>query len=846
MAATSLPKSTAAARGPKRASGKGASARAGAGAGRRRAGRGGRLLIVESPAKARTIGKYLDPDFTVLASYGHMRDLVPATGAVEPDRGFAMHFALVPRAEPHVEAIVRAMRQADALYLATDPDREGEAIAWHVTQLLEERGLLGDKPAYRVQFHEITRRAVREAIEHPGVLQTNLVNSQLARRALDYLVGFNLSPVLWSKVRRNLSAGRVQSPALRLIADREGEIEAFEAREYWTILADAPGPPPFSARLIRYQGGKVEQFTFTDEAAAFAAQATLKLHSARGLPVLEVTAKKRRRGPPAPFTTATLQQEASNRLGFSVSRTMRIAQELYEGVGGEGLITYMRTDSVNLAPEAVAEIRSVIADTFGPDEVPATAPRHRTRTRNAQEAHEAIRPTAAARAPRSLRGSLSPDQQRLYELVWRRAVASQMKSAVMDDVTVDLGCGEGSVFRATGSTVASPGYLAVYEDAPAPPEGGPSAKGAGSPGGGGGKGAVGVAGPGETPAADGKTAPLRLPRLARGQVVSVTGVRAEQHFTRPPPRYTEATLVRELERCGIGRPSTYADIISKLQQRGYVEHRKRRFHPTDVGRVVSRFLTEHFHRYVDYGFTASMEDDLDAISEGRKAWIPVLDEFWRDFDAQVRDKQKTVTRQQVTQQVIDEQCPECGRPLAIRLGRSGNFISCTGFPECRYARNLPRAEEAEGGGEAGEGTSRSDAPKALDGRACPKCGGPLVERHGRSGRFAGCSRYPDCRHAEPIEELRRTDVACPVCGEGALHERRSRRGKPFFSCSTYPKCDYATWDEPLDEPCPRCQWPILTRKETRRRGPEKACPQRECGYREPVGEAAAATLPEAG
>ena len=825
-----------AARGPKRPAGKGAPARSGAGAGTRRAARGGRLLIVESPAKARTIGKYLDPDFTVLASYGHVRDLVPATGAVEPERDFAMHFELVPRAEAHVDAIVRAMRRADALYLATDPDREGEAISWHVTELLRERGALADQPVYRVQFHEITRRAVREAIEHPGELQANLVSSQLARRALDYLVGFNLSPVLWSKIRRNLSAGRVQSPALRLIADREAEIEAFETREYWTILADAPGPPPFSARLVQYRGDKVEQFTFTGETAAFAAQATLKLHAARGLEVLSVTAKKRRRAPPAPFTTATLQQEASNRLGFNVSRTMRIAQELYEGVGGEGLITYMRTDSVSLASEAIAEIRAVIADTFGADEVPASPPRHRTRTRNAQEAHEAVRPTSAAQAPASLRGSLSRDQQRLYELIWRRAVASQMKPAVMNDVTVDLGCGEGNVFRATGSTVASPGFLAVYEEVASRSDG----RAADAAAGGGGAGGEDAAG---TSPAEGKAPPqLRLPRLAKGQVVTVTDVRAEQHFTRPPPRYTEATLVRELEQCGIGRPSTYADIISKLQQRGYVELQKRRFHPTDVGRVVSRFLTEHFHRYVDYGFTASMEDDLDAISEGRKAWVPVLDEFWRDFDAQVRDKQQTVTRQQVTQQVIDEQCPECGRTLAIRLGRSGNFISCTGFPACRYARSLPSA----GDGEADDGTGRGGEAKVLEGRECPKCGGPLVERSGRTGKFAGCSHYPECRHAEPLERLRQTDVACPACGEGALHERRSRRGKPFFSCSTWPKCDYVTWDEPLDEPCPSCGWPILTRKETRRRGAEKVCPQRECGYREPITDAAAAMLPEAG
>jgi len=398
----------------------------------------------------------------------------------------------------------------------------------------------------------------------------------------------------------------------------------------------------------------------------------------------------------------------------------------------------------------------------------------------------------------------------------------------MDDVAVDLGCGDGNVFRATGSTVAAPGYLAVYDD--------PAVHSGDSAGRSGRTGSEGTESSGER-----APPPVRLPRLVKGQVVTVSDIRAEQHFTRPPPRYSEATLVRELERCGIGRPSTYADIISKLQQRGYVELDKRRFRPTDVGRVVSRFLTEHFSRYVDYGFTARMEDDLDAISEGRKAWVPVLDEFWRDFEAEIRHKQETVSRQQVTQQRIDENCPDCGRPLAIRLGRSGNFISCTGFPECRYARNLPRDGEEE----TGPGAEGSSGASELEGRKCPKCGSALVVKTSRTGKFAGCSRFPECRHAEPLEKLRETGITCPVCHAGNLRERRSRRGKPFFSCSTYPECDYATWDEPLDEPCPRCGWPILTLKETRRRGPEKVCPQRECGHREPVEESGLA-LPEAG
>jgi DNA topoisomerase I len=767
------------------------------------------LLIVESPAKARTIKRYLGREFEVLASYGHIRDLVPKEGAVDTEHGFEMHYQLVERNVRHVDAIKKALKKADALFLATDPDREGEAISWHIVETMRESGVLKDKPVRRVVFHEVTKRAVQEALEHSRPLETDLINAQQARRALDYLVGFNLSPLLWKKVRRGLSAGRVQSPALRMIAEREEEIEAFEAREYWTLEADLGGAQPFSARLTQYRGEKVEQFSIVTERDAFAAQAALTLQAAGRLQVAEVEKRQRRRNPPPPFTTSTLQQEASRKLGFSAQRTMRVAQQLYEGVdagGGRGaadeppragelggLITYMRTDSVTLSQEAIADIRAFVEVRFGPQSVPDGPRIFKTKAKNAQEAHEAIRPTVVGRTPDDLKSVLTHDQHRLYDLIWRRTVACQMRHALIDTVGVNLACGAGNVFRANGAAVASPGFLAVYE------EGVDNRKDA--------------------------EPQMRLPPLTEGEWLVLERVRAEQHFTEPPPRYTEATLVKTLEEHGIGRPSTYAAIIQTLQQREYVVLDKRRFFPTDVGRVVSRFLTRHFDRYVDYAFTARLEDDLDAISRGEKEWVPVMESFWKDFKRQVDTKDETVKRSDVTQEVTDERCPDCGRPLSIRLGRRGRFIGCTGYPECGYTRNLDDASGA-----------RRPEPEIVPDRSCPKCESSLIQRDGKYGKFIGCSAFPTCTYIEPLEKPVDTGVTCPVCASGSLVQRKSRRGKVFFSCSTYPKCSYAVWNPPLAEPCPSCGWPILTLKTTKRRGTEKVCPQRECGFSEPADE----------
>ena len=688
------------------------------------------LVIVESPAKARTIEKYLGRDFAVVASYGHVRDLVPKDGAVDPEHGFAMKYGLIEKNKRHVETIAKAVRKADAVYLATDPDREGEAISWHIYEVLKERKLLDSKPVNRVVFHEVTRRAIREAIDSPRPLSAQLVNAQQARRALDYLVGFNLSPLLWKKVRRGLSAGRVQSPALRLIVEREDEIDAFVPREYWTIEAtaatepvDGQESPQLRARLSVFEGTKVEQFTFTDEAsarravraidAAAAPDNAAEISDARGvLTCARVDKKQRRRNPQPPFITSTLQQDASRKLGFSAQKTMSVAQRLYEGIDtGEesiGLITYMRTDSVTLAADALTELRRVIAERYGAESLPDSPRQYRTRARNAQEAHEAIRPTSAARTPDSVRRYLDRDQFRLYELIWKRAVACQMIPALFNTVGVDLAAGPSPtgdiVFRATGSVLVNPGYLAVYRE-------------------------------GRDDSAQ-EDQDRILPPVEEGDRLILRDVASEQHFTEPPPRYSEATLVRALEEFGIGRPSTYASIISTLRNREYVEMESRRFVPTDVGRLVNRFLTEFFAQYVDYQFTAKMEDSLDAISRGETEWVPLLDEFWRPFHELVEKTESSVTRAQVAQPRILGEDPGSGRPVSVRMGRYGPFIQVGTredaekplFASLRPEQKMDRITFEE----ALELVEQTQAgPLGLD----PASGRPVSVRMGRYGPF---------------------------------------------------------------------------------------------------------------
>ncbi len=642
-----------------------------------------KLLIVESPSKAKTLKKYLGDDYEILASYGHVRDLTPKTGSVDTEAGFAMKYEVIERNARHVEAIAKAVKQADEVLLATDPDREGEAISWHLVEILKARKLLNKKPVRRVVFYEITERAVKDAVAHPRELAMELVNAQQARRALDYLVGFNLSPLLWKKISPGLSAGRVQSPALRLIVEREEEIEKFQAREYWTIHLDShQGKQKFQARLSRYNDQKVEQFSFGTEAEANAVTATL--NAAGEAHVLKVEKKRKLRYPTAPFTTSTLQQEAVRKLGFSAERAMRVAQQLYEGIaidgGAVGLITYMRTDSVNLAQEAIADIRKYIGKKFDAHYLPAAPVTYASKSKNAQEAHEAIRPTAIERDPDSIQANLTHDQFRLYEMIWKRALACQMAPAELDTVAADIAMGSPAhQFRATGQTIAFDGFLAVYRE--------------------------------DQDDAVGEDDEARLPSLKEGETVAVDAITGEQHFTQPPPRYSEASLVKTLEEYGIGRPSTYASIISTLLDREYAALEKKRFKPTDMGRLVICFLTRHFHDYVDYDFTANLENKLDDISNGTREWVPVMGEFWGRFSGELKAKSEVERGCP-----LPEACPKCGKPLFLQASKRGLFVGCSGYPACDFTRPFgdrpPPGEDIVLGNDPASGL----AVKLLNGR----------------------------------------------------------------------------------------------------------------------------------
>ncbi|PIT42298.1 type I DNA topoisomerase [Snodgrassella alvi] len=753
------------------------------------------LLIVESPSKAKTLKKYLGSDFEILASYGHVRDLVPKSGAVDPENDFAMKYQLVSRNAKHLDAIVSAAKEADALYLATDPDREGEAISWHLQEILKSKRGLKNLHPKRVVFHEVTKKAVLDAVAHPRELSQTLVDAQQTRRALDYLVGFNLSPLLWKKIRRGLSAGRVQSPALRMICEREQEIRDFTAQEYWTVHLDShKARTKFTAKLTHWQGQKLEQFDIPDETQQHEIVSALQGQPAH---VSKVEKKKRSRNPAAPFTTSTMQQEAVRKLGMTTDRTMRTAQQLYEGVdvgqGAMGLITYMRTDSVSLSDDAVVEIRHYIDNKIGSDYLPSTAKVYKTKSKNAQEAHEAIRPTSVYRTPEEVKPFLTADQFRLYQMIWQRAVACQMAPARFDTTSVDIVVGKG-VFRVTGQIQTFAGFLSVYEEGVDDSEDDENAK--------------------------------KLPPLQEGDDLPVDKIFGEQHFTQPPPRYSEASLVKALEEYGIGRPSTYASIISTLKEREYVTLEQKRFLPTDTGEVVNKFLTEHFGQYVDYNFTARLENQLDDIAGGKREWKPVMQQFWKGFDKEVKAKED-IPRAELTAENLDEICPKCGaHQLQIKFGKRGRFIACSGYPDCDYTRNVNETAE--------EAAKAAEEPTIVEGRSCPKCDGQLVYKRGRYGKFIGCANYPKCKYIEPLEKPKDTGIECPKCHKGSLIERKSRYGKLFYSCNTYPDCDYAVWNPPINEPCPQCGWPILTIKTTKRRGTEKVCPQKECGYTEQI------------
>ncbi|MBI3912099.1 MAG: type I DNA topoisomerase [Armatimonadetes bacterium] len=740
------------------------------------------LIIVESVTKTRTLSQFLGEQFEVRASLGHVRDLPKSRLGVDVEQGFRPTYTLIPERKKVLADLRRAVQNSRCVYLATDPDREGEAIAWHLQEALQL-----ENPR-RIEFNEITQRAVREALKHSRSVDPARVNAQQARRVLDRLVGYKLSPLLWKKIQKNLSAGRVQSVAVRLIVDREREIARFQPEEYWRITARlTPAGQDFSfeARLVQVDGGKAE-LPNRDAAVAILERLGHILEDASGgfralarpeaasleWRVGEIKRTRQRRNPAPPFITSTLQQEASRKLGFSTRGTMVVAQQLYEGVelgeqGHVGLITYMRTDSVHIAAEAREEARAFVTRRFGPEYVPEKPWQYRSRA-GAQEAHEAIRPASVERVPDDIRQHLSPDQYRLYRLIWQRFVASQMASAVFDVTTVDVPVA-GCLFRATERIPVFDGFMRVYTES-------------------------------RDEISD-EDEDRRLPALASGQRLDLLALLPSQHWTEPPPRYTVATLVKALEERQIGRPSTYAQILSTIVERGYVVLEEKRFWPTDLGCVVTDQLVRHFPRILSVDFTAEIEQQLDDIAAGDREWIAVLDEFYGPFAAALERAEVEMERVRPEPKPTGEICPECGQELLIRASRRGEFIGCSGFPKCRYTRNLEPA--ANGNSPNGE-SAAEEAP------ACPQCGRPMVKRRGRFGEFFGCSGYPECRTVfDPKKPASDFSASCPRpdCG-GTVSEKRSRKGQIFYGCSNYPQCDFATWDRPTDQRCETCGYPL--------------------------------------
>ncbi|HET9156696.1 MAG TPA: type I DNA topoisomerase [Myxococcaceae bacterium] len=768
--------------------------------------RGGRyLVVVESPAKAKTIKKYLGTGYAVKASVGHVKDLPKSKMGIDVEHDFKPEYLVIPSKEKALGELKKAAATAERVFLATDPDREGEAIAWNLREELRH------PDAVRVLFNEITKKAIQEAIAHPLALDQKMYDSQQTRRILDRLVGYQISPLLWKKVRRGLSAGRVQSVAVRLIVEREREIKAFVPVEYWTLEAELEGkaPPSFRARLSKLDGKKAE---VADKATADALLEELRKADYR---VETVERRERRRNAPAPFITSKLQQEAANRLHFTAKKTMTLAQRLYEGVelGDEGqtaLITYMRTDSVRLSDDAVKAAREHIADTYGKDALPDEPMVYKSR-KSAQDAHEAIRPVSMEWTPDRVRPFLEPDMARLYELIWNRFVACQMKPAVYDQTTVEISAGR-ATFRAAGSILKFAGYLAVYGMAPTTDEESDKEKA------------------GDEARTD--DANVQLPELTEGDPLKLVGqgLVSEQHFTQPPPRFTEASLVKELEEDGIGRPSTYASILSVIQDKKYVEKIEGRFHPTELGKITTEELVKHFPSEMDVTFTAVMEEQLDQISEGEADWRRVLRDFYGPFQvtlAKAEQEMRDVKREEIP---TDVNCEKCGKMMAIKWGKMGRFLACTGYPDCKNTKDF---KEVDG--------KVVPVEEEQTDETCEKCGRPMVIKRGRFGRFMACSGYPECKTSKPLS----IGVACPTCKVGYLTERRSRRGKVFFGCNRYPDCTFAAWDRPLPETCPQCSSPYLLQKYSKRDGARIVCPNKECGYTRSVDEGGPVAPPSA-
>lgn len=733
-----------------------------------------KLIIVESPTKAKTISKFLGKGYKVLSSFGHVRDLPTSTMGIDIEHDFTPKYVIPKKATKAVAELRAAAKAADEIYFATDEDREGEAISWHLSEILKVK----PEKTKRITFHEITKEAIERALEAPRGLDLRMVDAQQARRVLDRLVGYELSPFLWRKVARGLSAGRVQSVVVRLIVEREREVQAFKAEEYWSIegeFAKQGAERTFGAKLHSKDGETLDKMAIGSEKDAKAILAALEKAA---YAVETVEKKKTKRSPAAPFTTSTLQQDANNKLGFSAKQTMMLAQQLYEGVelgeeGSVGLITYMRTDSVNLAEKFREEAAAFIKEQH-PQSVPSEARVYKTKAKGAQEAHEAVRPTSAFRTPESVAAYLDDRQQKLYELIWRRAIASQMADAEIETTSATIATGTPYRFRATGSIVASPGFMSVYQT-------------------------------------DMKE--NLLPPLAEGDALSAEAVEPKQHFTEPPPRYSEAALVKALEERGIGRPSTYAPTISTVIDRGYVEKDERRLKPTELAFLVNDLLTEHFASIVDYDFTANMENTLDAVAEGEEAWVPVIKAFYGPFHENLAVKEKELSKKQITETATDEKCEKCGKPMVIKFGRFGKFYACSGYPECKTTKPFDEKDKA----------AQDAAQEQAAGEVCETCGAPMMVKRGRFGAFLSCSRYPECKFTKQIKKL--TGAKCPKCKEGDVIEKRSRKGRNFYACSRYPACDFAMWSKPTGENCPTCGNLLVFAKDHK-----IACSDKECGF----------------
>lgn len=733
-----------------------------------------KLVIVESPTKAKTIGKFLGKGFVVQSSFGHVRDLPKSKLGVDTEHDFAPSYVIPTKAKKTVTQLKKLAEESDEIYFATDEDREGEAISWHLADLLK----VPTSKVKRVTFHEITEDAVKHAFEHPRALDMHLVDAQQARRILDRLVGYKLSPLLWKKVAKGLSAGRVQSVAVRIIVDREREIQAFKPDEYWTIEAMLrDGGNPFLAKLHAVQGKKLDKLDIKTKTEAD--QIVFDLEKLT-YTVSDIETKPTRRTPPAPYRTSTLQQDANHKLGFSAKQTMTIAQQLYEGVelgneGHVGLITYMRTDSENLSPKFLEEAQGVIAKEFGAASAKG-ARTYETKNKGAQEAHEAIRPTSALRTPSEVEMYLEPTQRKLYELIWRRAIASQMADAELKASRIDVSAGS-YLLRATGSIITFPGFLAALQDE--------------------------------------FEEESQLPDVAVGTILTKESLEAKQHFTEPPARYSDATLVKALEEHGVGRPSTYAPTIATIIDRGYVERMdKRRLKPTDLAYLVNDLLVEHFPNIVNLQFTAHMETDFDHIADGKTTWVPVIRDFYTPFAEILKAKEAEIKKEDVVAETTNEVCEKCGKPMAVKMGRFGKFLACTGFPECKNTKPLENGPQLV-------------IPDEL--KSCPNCGAPTTVKRGRFGQFISCSRYPECKTILNIEK--KTGVACPKCKEGEIIEKKSKRGKLFYSCNRYPTCDFALWSKPTGEICPLCKNLLVVG-----RGKKVQCSNKECSYSEEASE----------